>query len=377
MARDKGSGSIYQRKSDKRWFAQLTVDGRTKTKSSMDHAVVKRWLKETLKESHQGRFTAGKSPIVREYLTDWMEGRDVSPRTRVSYETSAKRVVPYIGHIRLEKVTENQIRAMWIALRDGKGPNGEPRQPLALTSLRTTHTHLNTAFKDAVKSRSFALTVNPVSDAKPGRAVHQEIHPLTEEEVQQLFATTANDPEYPIWVTLITTGLRVGELVGLKMEDVSLERAAINVRRSAYRLTGQGIVEGDTKTKKGRLVDLPPTTVRVLQDYLASQKLRKMTNRILWQEQGYVFTTDIGGPLDPNFLNKKFHLAVDKAGIERKKLHDTRHTYATLLFAKGEHPKVVQEQMGHSSIKITLDIYSAYIPTMGRSAADRMETLFA
>jgi len=377
MARDKGSGSIYQRKSDNRWFGQLTVEGRTKTKSSMDKAVVKRWLKETLTESHQGRFAAGKSPTVREYLTDWIEGRDVSPRTRVSYETSLKRVVPFIGHIRLEKVTENQIRAMWIALRDGKEPNGEPRQPLALTSLRTTHTHLNTAFKDAVKSRSFALTVNPVSDAKPGRVIHQEIHPLTEEEVQQLFATTVNDPEYPIWVTLITTGLRVGELVGLKIEDVSLDRAVINVRRSAYRLTGQGIVEGDTKTKKGRVVDLPPTTVRVLQDYLASQKLRKMTNRILWQEQGYVFTTDIGAPLDPNFLNKKFHQALAKARIERRKLHDTRHTYATLLFAKGEHPKVVQEQMGHSSIKITLDIYSAYIPTMGRSAAERMESLFA
>jgi integrase len=73
----------------------------------------------------------------------------------------------------------------------------------------------------------------------------------------------------------------------------------------------------------------------------------------------------------------RWHRALAKAGLTRRKLHDTRHTYATLLFAKGEHPKVVQEQMGHSSIKITLAIYSAYIPTMGKSAAERLETLFA
>jgi len=369
MARDKGAGSIYQRKSDGRFFAQLTVDGETKTKSSMDKAVVKRWLKETIAESHQGFFATGKNPTVRCYLTDWVAGRDVAPRTRVSYEMSLQRVLPYIGHIRIDKLTKNQIKAMWQALRDGTGANGEPQKPLAATTLQTTYTHLNTAFAEAVRDASVALRINPFPEAKPARPGHQEMHPLTEVEVRRLFDATAGDPEHPIWVTLITSGLRVGELVGLKVDDVSLDRATINVRRSAYRLKGQGIVEASTKSKKGRLVDLPPTTVEILRRHLAGRKVLSVG--------GHVFTTDGGQPLDPRWLVSRWHLGLEKAGLARRKLHNTRHTYATLLFAKGEHPKVVQEQMGHSSIKITLDIYSAYIPTMGRSAAERLETLFA
>jgi integrase len=369
MARDKGSGSIYQRKSDRRWFAQITVDGKTKSKSSMDQAIVKRWLKDTIRESHQGTFVVGKTPTVAAYLDDWLAGRSVSARTRVSYETSWTRIIPYIGDVRLDRLTEGKMRAMWRSLEDGRARGGQPRRPLALTTLRTTYTHLNAALATAVKNRAINLQCNPAEDAKPRRPEHQEMHPLTEDEVKVLLTATRDDPEYPMWLVLITTGLRVGELIGLKRDDIAPDRTTISVRRTAHRLKGQGIVEASTKTKKGRLVDMPRTTGAVLGGHLERQAVRSL--------RGYVFTMPAGTPIDPRWLGEQWHKALAKAGLAQRKLHNTRHTYATLLFAKGEHPKVVQEQMGHSSIKLTLDIYSAYIPTMGRSAAERLETVLA
>jgi integrase len=376
VARDKGSGSIHQRR-DGRWVAQLTVEGKTITKSSKDQAEVKRWLKEKVKDAHQGFFATGSNPTVREWFTDWMAGRDVEPRTKLSYELTLKRIDPYIGSVRLDKLTENHIKTMWLSLRDGKGPDGAPKRPLAATTLRTCYAHLKTVLEDAVRSNSVALRINPAANAKPGRPAHKEMEPLTEVELLAFLSATKEDREYPIWLTLFTTGLRVGELVGLKVDDVSLEDGVLKVKRGAYRAKGQGIVEGNTKTKKGRTVDVPATTLTVLRDHLTVQKVKKMAHRDVWEDRGYVFTTESGRAIDPRFLNKKFTQALDTAGLKDRKLHNTRHTYATILFSKGEHPKVVQEQMGHSSVKITLDVYSAYIPTMGRSAADRMETLFA
>jgi integrase len=174
-------------------------------------------------------------------------------------------------------------------------------------------------------------------------------------------------------VLAITTGLRRGELLGLRWEDVDLERGTLRVGRSLVREEGRHTV-GETKTRRGRRqVNLTPRTVNALKAHRKRQLEERMRLAGAYKDRGLVFSTSVGTPVNPeNLVNRSFKPLLKKAGLPEIRFHNLRHTCATLLLSRGVHPKLVQELLGHATIAMTLDTYSHYLPSMGDQAAEAM-----
>jgi integrase len=317
----------------------------------------------------QGKTVATKTPTFREWWTDHVESRTgLAHRTRVDYRHTALTVFPYIGDIRLDKLTEEHIGRMWRLLALGEDPTGRERRPLAATTLATKYAHVNAVLRAAVKSRHVALMHNPAEDAKPERGERREINPLTQEEMAALLQATRDDDEYAIWLVLLLTGCRPSECRALRWTDVSFDLQQVSIQKSLHRETGKGHVLGPTKTRKSRVVHLRPTLVKALREETERNQSARAAAGEMWREHGFVFTRPDGLPVDENGLRRKFDLACAKAGVKRRTLKETRHTFATLAISHGVPVKVVSETLGHASVQITLDIYAHVLPSMQRDA---------
>lgn len=392
MARHRGhnEGTIYERTYKRKdgtkvtcFVAQLPLDERGK-RPSLGTYNTRTEAREALREAAvakaQGTLVTGKVPTVAQWLDLWLAGRTrISYNTRLQYHVTFEAAKLYIGHIRLDKLTESDIAVMWEKLAAGISADGTSRPPLAATTLETRYIHLNAALRAAVQSRHVPLVYNPcaAAEAKPEKGERKEINPLTEDEVRRLFAATAGEREHALFVTLITTGIRHGEAQALRWQDVDFARQTLSVCGCMHRETGKGWVAGPTKTRKNRMVQLRPHTVALLKVHKARQAEARLKAGPLWQDHGLVFTTDLGNALDQSYIQRKFDRACERAGISRRKIKETRHTYATLALIDNVHPKIVQEALGHSSVTITMDTYSHLVSTLQANSMSHLDRLFS
>jgi integrase len=197
---------------------------------------------------------------------------------------------------------------------------------------------------------------------------------LSDGQLRLLFEETRSSRLHALWVLLATTGLRLGEALGLTWPDVDVERGSLTVRRALQRLPKRlgGVVLVEPKTDRSRrTVHLAPGTVAVL----AEHRARQANDRLAPRER-FVFTGITGRPLDGSVVNHQFHRALSHAGLPNVRVHDLRHTAATHLLTRGVHPKIVQDLLGHSTISLTLDTYSHVSPALHAQVADHMEVLF-
>jgi integrase len=215
---------------------------------------------------------------------------------------------------------------------------------------------------------------NVTEAVKLPRPIPKEMRPLSAEEARRLLRTARGERLEALYVLAVTTGMRQGELLALRWQDVDLENATINVRRTLTRNGGR-IAIGEPKTKKSRRsIRLAPQAAEALGGHLKRQlwDIEVLGDR--YEDQGLVFATDTGAPINPsNLRQRSFAPLLTRAKLPQVRFHDLRHTCATLLFAKGTHPKYVQELLGHSSIAITLDTYSHVLPSMGDQTARAMQ----
>ena len=210
------------------------------------------------------------------------------------------------------------------------------------------------------------------------RPAPKEMRPLSPDEARRLLETAEGDRLEALYLLAIHTGMRQGELLGLKWENVDLAANAIRVHHTLLRTKGR-VVLGEPKTKKSRrTVHLTGTASRALEEHLERQL--KVMERLgdLYRDQGLVFTTEVGTPINPSNLRKRsFAPLLQKASLPRLRFHDLRHTCATLLLSKNIHPKYVQELLGHATVSITLDTYSHVLPGMGNQVAEAMEDVLS
>jgi integrase len=213
------------------------------------------------------------------------------------------------------------------------------------------------------------------ADVKAPRPTPEEMHPLSEDEVHTFLETAkeSGDRFEALYVLAIAMGLRRGELLGLRWDDVDLERGTLRVGRALVREGGRHVL-GETKTKRGRRqINLTPRTVNALKDHRKKQLEEKMRLAGLYKDHGLIFASGVGTPVNPeNLVKRSFKPLLQKAGLPEIRFHDLRHTCATLLLGRGVHPKIVQELLGHATIAMTLDTYSHYLPSMGDQAAGAM-----
>jgi integrase len=207
---------------------------------------------------------------------------------------------------------------------------------------------LNDAVADNLIARNVA------EGLKPPKPHKKEINPLTPDQAKTFLQEARKDRFYALYVLAIHYGLRQGELLGLKWDDIDLQNGTLQARRTMSE-SRVGRIEERPKNGRGRRIDLSPSVAEIL-----------ATHRETQGSGDLVFATRQGTPVNSsNLLRRSFLPLLESCGLPRIRFHDLRHTCATIRFIKGQHPKRMSEILGHSSVSITLDIYSHVIPGMG------------
>jgi integrase len=315
--------------------------------------------------------------LVAEFLRhEWLPAirPTIRPTTYASYEGHVERhIIPALGQVPLQQLGGAQLNGLYARLlAEGRGPG---KGGLSPATVRRVHATLHRAFKDAVRWNK--IPRSPAEGADPPRAAGFE-HPMQvwgAKELKIFLAAESESRAYPLWLLLATTGARRGEALGLTWDDLDLKAGRLAVRKTRVQ-NGYDTLLSTPKTRKGRrLIALDPATTRALRIQRVRQKKECRSQAVLWDPAGYVFTGEDGEPYHPERVSKMFRRASKKAGLPPIRLHDLRHSYATLALGAGVHPKIVSERLGHANIGITLDCYSHVLPVISEEAAWRVAAL--
>ncbi|MGB9866589.1 MAG: tyrosine-type recombinase/integrase [Bacillota bacterium] len=325
---------------------------------------------QVLVELQRGAFVEPAKITVAEYAERWLASvkPNLAPRTWQGYELNLrKHVLPFIGQAELSKLQPLALQGIYSTLLErGLAPR------TVLYVHRTLHRMLEMAVKWGLVGRNVADAVEPPKQQR------KEPQVLDEEQAGRLMAGISDLRLLVPVAIALGTGLRRGEVLGLKWQDVDLEAHCIHILQTVQRLPGEGIVTLPTKTNKSRrTVIISPGLVDILRAWRKQQLQERLAAGPLWRDTGFVCTAPDGGPLDPDWLTKAFARTVRALGLPPVRFHDLRHSQATYLLKRGVHPKVVQERLGHSSITVTMDIYSHVLPTMQKEAARAVDPIFS
>lgn len=323
-------------------------------------------LNKVLSAADEGMVVTRSSTLLGDYLDEWMDGAESSLKqtTAFGYRRAIDKLKATLGHVRLQDLTPLGIeRAYRQLIVSG----------LAAKTVRHSHTVLRRALADA--ERLGLVSRNAAAAAKAPAVVDKEQSTWTPAELSTFLSSVADHRLFAAFVLSATTGTRRGELLGLRWRDVDLDSARVSIVRTITTVNGQPI-ETSTKTNKSRRrVALDGATVEVLRAHQERQAVDRKAAGSAWQDTGLVFTLEDGSAIHPDRFSRWFSRLVDVAGLPHIRLHDLRHTHATLALQAGVHPKVVSERLGHATVGITLDLYSHVSPAMDEAAAERIAGL--
>ena len=208
------------------------------------------------------------------------------------------------------------------------------------------------------------------------RVQRQEVLALSPSDARAVVEAVKGDRLEALVVVTLATGLRQGEALGLGWQDVDLEAGGLRVRHALQRMNRSVQLVEPKTSRSRRQVALPASVVTILRDHRKRQLQERLWAGSRWQEGGFVFTSSIGTPMMGSDVTRRFQSLLAAAGLPRMRFHDLRHGAASLLLAQGVHPRVVMEMLGHSTIALTMNVYSHVIPELQREAADKMEAVF-
>lgn len=375
--RGHGEGSIYLR-GDGRWAASISLEGgKRKTFYGKTRKEVQEQLKTALHQQQQSILATGPQQKVEQFLIHWLENvhkQSIRSRTYERYEEIVRlHLVPGIGRHQLQKLSPQHLQSFY---------TNKLEEGLSTTTVISFHNVLHKALETAVRWNLISRNVCDL--VSPPRRKRFEIQPLSVEQVQQLLAASREHRQEALFILALATGMRRGELLGLKWQDINFQTDTLQVRRILTRVPtkvknpqGATYVEAEPKTEKGRRsILLPPFVVEALKQHRARQLEARLKAGAAWQEHDYVFCTSVGTHLHPtrDVLNQ-LKVLLAKAGLPAIRFHDLRHSSATMLLSMSVHPKIVQEILGHSQISMTLDTYSHVLPTMQKEAMSKLNEL--
>jgi integrase len=367
--RGNNEGSVYQR-SDGKWCAAVTLsNGKRKVLYGRTRQDVARKLTEALQAREQGMPVSLKRQTVGQFLHRWLEDAvkpNVRPRTYLSYSQLVRlHLRPSLGRVQLAQLAPHDVQAFL----NQKGAAG--LSPRTVQYIRAV---LRRALGQALK---WGLVVRNVATlVDPPRVERHEVEPLTTEQAMALLAAARGNRLEALYSVALAIGLRQGEALGLRWVDIDLDAGTLRVRKQLQRIDGTLQLTEPKTDRSRRLIVLPAFAV----DSLREHRLRQLQERLLagtrWQDHGLVFPSTIGTPLEPRNLLRQFHAMLGRAGLQRCRFQDLRHTCATLLLIQGEDLRVVMDVLGHSQISLTANTYQHVREALKR-AADKMQALFA
>ncbi len=373
--RGQNEGSIYKAK-DGRWVACLNLGyqggkrkrkyiyGKTRRESSEK-------LTEALRNCQLGLPVSNDKITFGQFLDKWLEDSvkpGVRPRTFIRYSGDVRNhLKPALGKIKLAKLSAPDIQAVL---------NQKLKSGLSPRTVRHLYATCRRSLKVAYKWELVPRNVATLAD--PPRVHRYEVKPLSPEQARTFLEAAKGDRLEGLYSVAVPLGLRLGEALGLRWQDVDLEAGTLRIAYQLQRLNGKWELVEPKTSRSRRTIAVPKATAHALRDHRKRQLEEKMKAGPDWQEHGFVFTSRIGTPLDrPNIVRRSFKLILKKAGLPDIRFHDLRHTAASLLLVQGVAPRVVMETLGHSQISLTMDTYSHVMPVLQREAADKMDAILS
>lgn len=359
---------------DGRWIRQLrsgfptrqaAEKARTELRATIDAGAYVEPSDVTLAQYLREEWLPATAPPQVKYDT-WADRRD----------TLERYVMPRLGGVALQELNAAHLNRLYTELlRGGRQRRAEGASAgLSPTTVRRVHTMLRKALNDAVRWGRIARNPAPLADPPPMRTVNaarrRAMRTWSQQDLRRFLEATADHPLHTLWLVAASTGLRRSEIAGLRWTDVNLRAHTLIVLQTVTVSEDGYLPEEDQKSDgSARTIHLDARVVAALRSHRAEQAAIRLEVGPAWNDQGLVFPREDGAWWNPNSLTSAFTRAVKAAGLPRIRLHDLRHTHATLLLAAGVNPKVVSERLGHSSVAFTLDTYAHVLPGMQPEAA--------
>ena len=367
--RGNAEGTIFQRK-DGRWVAAVSgAEGRSRVyRYGKTRGEAAEKLTKALKAVQDGLPIPGERQTVGQYLETWLDESakpSIRPMTYASYACLIRiHLIPELGHVPLAKLSPQQVQALLNRkLASGLAPR---RVAMIRGVLRTA---LNQALRWGLVARNVATLVTPP------RAAHFEVRPLDPAQARAFLDAVRGDRLEALYTVALALGLRQGEALGLRWDDVDVEAGVLHVRHALQRIDSKLQLVEPKSARSRRTIVLPD----IVRDALRAHRVRQAEQRLgvgaEWEETGFVFTTALGRPLNDSNVTHMFQRHLARAGLPHQRFHDLRHACASLLLAQGVGPRVVMELLGHSQIALTLNTYSHVLPGLQKQAAVQMDAL--
>jgi integrase len=314
---------------------------------------------------------------VEDYLEQWLQDycwSSLTPRSAESYQYIVRtHLLPSLGKILLTQLKPQHLQHLYaeklsVGRSDGKGG-------LSNRTVRYCHVTLHKALSNAVKLGMIPRNVADAVEAPKVR--HHEMQTMTESDIHIFLEFAKSTPYYALFYTLLFTGMRRSEILALRWSDVDLILCQVSISRTIHQLHNGKIIYGEAKTAKSRrMIALSPSATIVLREHWeAQQKLRESLGLLPFTDDDLIFCQFDGRPYLPDSITHAWHKLALRCGLKGVRLHDARHTHASLMLKQGIHPKIVQERLGHSSIQITLDTYSHVTPGLQEAAANKFDDI--
>lgn len=349
--RDPGTGKQLQR--------SFTGKTQKEVREKMQAAAV---------EINQGSYSAPQRMTVGQWLDIWQRDYlgSVKPKTVLNYSQNIKNHIhPAMGAIKLDALNAHTVQQFINSLTDPRG--------LAPKTVKCIHGVLHKALQQAV--RVGYLRFNPADACELPRLEHKEIHPLDDAAISAFLRAVRGHRFEAVYLTMLFTGMRRGEVCGLTWDCVDLDRGTIQINKQLQNVPGR---PGEyrlisTKNDKGRTITAAASVVAVLKKHRAQQLRDRLAAGPLWQDNGLVFCNEIGERLSPHTVYNHYKRIVASIGLPDARLHDLRHSYAVAALRAGDDIKTVQGNLGHHAASFTLDVYGHVTEEMKQASAARME----
>jgi integrase len=335
-----------------------------------------RRLADILHQIDTGAFVKPGKLTLADLLERWLKDyafTNLAPRTAEGYETIIRcHIAPAIGNILLTQLKPQHIQRYYSDMLS-TGRCGI-KTPLSSTTVRQHHMVLHRALHFAMKWG--VISRNPADAVEPPRCHRPDMHIMNEDNIHDFLEAAEQTPYYALFYLALFTGMRRSELLALRWSDLDLPLGQISVNRSLHRLRDGSVVFAMPKTAKGRrTIALPPSASLALKEHRDKQEQIRNMSATTLQDSDLVFSHLDGGPLLPDTVSQAWRRLARRDGLNGIRLHDARHTHASLMLKQGVHPKIVQERLGHAGIQVTLDTYSHVVPGLQEAAAARFDEL--